>query len=391
VTALAGEASPTRTPPWRDVRVLRAVAQIVFLIGVIAVAAYLGNNLLNNMRRIGIQTNLDYLDQPAGFTIPGSSFRRTQSRMDAVMVGLGNTLRVAVAGIILATVVGTIVGIARLSRNWLVRTGARLYVEFVRNVPLLVIVIFTYLAVFLRLPRIEDSAEALGGIVSVRGVWIPWYEGGDRFATWLLLLAVAAAGAWGVRRWRQRVQDRTGDRAFGILYGLGVFAVGATVSAVALGGPIDITIPDRDGRLVSGGIRMAPEFAALLGALVVYTASHIAEIVRGSIQSVDRGQNEAAQALALSGPQRMRLVILPQALRVAIPPLANQYLNLTKNSSLAVAIAYVELTKVTGDLIGNGAPAPQSYGFLMLLYLMISLVIAAITNLVNRRLRLVER
>jgi general L-amino acid transport system permease protein len=311
--------------------------------------------------------------------------------MDAVMVGLGNTLRVAVAGIILATVVGTIVGIARLSRNWLVRTGARLYVEFVRNVPLLVIVIFTYLAVFLRLPRIEDSAEALGGIVSVRGVWIPWYEGGDRFATWLLLLAVAAAGAWGVRRWRQRVQDRTGDRAFGILYGLGVFAVGATVSAVALGGPIDITIPDRDGRLVSGGIRMAPEFAALLGALVVYTASHIAEIVRGSIQSVDRGQNEAAQALALSGPQRMRLVILPQALRVAIPPLANQYLNLTKNSSLAVAIAYVELTKVTGDLIGNGAPAPQSYGFLMLLYLMISLVIAAITNLVNRRLRLVER
>lgn len=381
-----------RPPPWRDVRVLRIAAQVVVAAVVVALLAWLFGNLTTNLRRIGIGNDFGYLDQPAGFTIPGSGFLAGQSRLGAVWVGLGNTLRVALVGIVLATVVGVLLGVARLSGNWLVRTGARLYVELVRNVPLLVLILFAYLAVVLQLPPATEAVEIPGVLVlSNRGNSVVWPTMPDGPLPMLGLIVVAGAATAAVAMWRTRRFDATGRPHHRLVIGTVTFVVVAVAAGVALGGPVDLDAPVSDGRLVTGGMRMAPEYFALLTALVVYTASHIAEIVRGSIQAVSRGQDEAATAIGLSPGQRLRYVVLPQAFRIAVPPLANQYLNLAKNSSLAVAIAYFELTKVTGDLIANGSPAPQSYLLLILLYLALSLVIAVLTNIANRRLALVER
>jgi general L-amino acid transport system permease protein len=363
------------------------------LVAVVAgILAYLFSNLVENMRRQGIDTGFGYLNQPAEFTIPGSDFRKTQTRWAAILVGVANTFRVAFAGIILATILGVLLGIARLSKNWLINTGAKLYVEFFRNIPLLVIIVFTYLAVFLQFPTIDEAAEPFGlSVISVRGIHIPWYEGGSSFRPYLVVLLGAVIIGVLVAQYRTRLQDTTGVAHHRVLWGGGVFLLIAAAGYAVLGSPFAITTPVLADGLVDGGIRLPPEYAALLIALVIYTASHIGEITRASIQSVHVGQREAAMALALSGFQRMRYVILPQAFRVAIPPLANQYLNLTKNSSLAIAIAYFELTKVTNDLIANGGPAPQSFVLLMLIYLVISLGIAAVTNYFNQRMALVER
>lgn len=385
--------SAMEKPPWyRDVRIIRVLVQVGIVVAVVAILAYLLGNVVTNMDRQGQTLGFSYLSQPAEFSIPGSTFERTQSRFEAVLVGVGNTFKVAGSGIVLATIAGILLGIARLSKNWLLNTAAKLYVEFFRNVPLLVIIVFTYLAVFLRFPALEEALELRGfSVLSVRGVYVPWYEGKDNFGLYLAILGVGLVAGVLVGRWRTRLHDETGVPHRRITYGGAVFLVIAVLGFLALGGPFTVTTPELADRDVTGGIRLAPELAALLIALVLYTASHIGEITRASIQAVPKGQTEAATALALSAFQRMRYVILPQAMRVAIPPMANQYLNLTKNSSLAVAISYFELMKVTNDLIGNGSPAPQSFILLMLIYLVISLSIAALTNFFNRRFALVER
>jgi len=359
---------------------------------VVAFGLWLAGNVRANSAKTNIPLSFDYLDQPATFPIAGSSFRPTQSVRDAIVVGLGNTVRVALAGIVLATVLGTLIGIARLSTNWLVSRAAKVYVELFRNVPVLVLVVFAYLAVFLRLPRLEDATTVSGLLViSVRAVAVPWTRTDGR--GWLVLgiLVVAVAAAVAVARWRHRAFDRTGQPAFAGVAATVAFVAVVAAAFLATGGPVDVTAPHLDGRVLRGGIAMPPEYAALLCALALYTASHVAEIVRGSIQAVPKGQNEAATALALSSGQRMRQVVLPQAMRIAVPALANQYLNLTKNSSLAVAISYFELTKVTQVSIASRAPAVPSYLLLMVIYLALSLTISAITNQVNRRLALVER
>jgi general L-amino acid transport system permease protein len=359
---------------------------------VAAFGLWLAGNVRQNSRDTNIPLSFDYLDQPATFPIAGSSFRPTQSVQDAITVGLGNTARVAVAGIVLATVLGTFVGIARLSTNWLVSKAAQIYVELLRNVPVLVLIYFAYVAVFLRLPRLEDATTVDGLLVlSVRAVAVPWVRSDGQ--GWVVLAVVAAAvvAAVGAGRWRRAVFDRTGRRAYTGVVATTAFVAVCAAGFVALGGPVDVTAPKLEDRVLSGGIAMPPEYAALLCALVLYTASHIAEIVRGSIQAVPKGQNEAATALGLAPGQRMRLVVLPQAMRIAVPSLANQYLNLTKNSSLAVAVSYFELTKVTQVSIASRAPAVPSYGLLLVLYLGLSLAIAAVANVVNRRLALVER
>jgi len=380
-----------RPPPWRDVRILRVVFQAAVLAAVAAFGLWLAGNVRENADATRIPLTFDYLDQPANIPIAGNSFRPTQSIQDAIVVGFGNTIRVAAAGIVLATILGTLIGIARLSTNWLLSNAARVYVELLRNTPLLVIVIFSYSALFLKLLRLEDATTVDGlFVMSVRSISVPWFRtDGDG---WLVvaLLAVAVVAAVLVSRWRRRVFDRTGQRAFAATAAALTFGAVVGIGLVALGGPVDLTGPHLTDRL-RGGIAMRPEFAALLFALVIYTASHIAEIVRGSIQAVAKGQTEAATALALSPGQRMRLVVLPQAMRVAVPSLSNQYLNLTKNSSLAVAISYFELTKITQVTIANRAPPVPSYALLLVVYLVISLVISLVANVVNRRLAVIER
>jgi general L-amino acid transport system permease protein len=388
-------ATPTtthRTPLWRNIRVRRIVLQAAFLVAVGGFLLFLVDNVIWNLERLGIPTGFGYLDQPAGFAIPDSDFSSAQSLGDALIVGVQNTLKVSLLGIVVATLLGASIGVARLSNNWLVRRAAALYVETFRNVPVLVIILFWYLGVVLRLPPISDAVEVSGvTVVSNRGFVVPWFDqvGGGLAFVLVALFALGAAGT--VWAWRTRRFDRTGHPHRRLLWAGGVFLVILTVGFFATGSPWAVETPELGERSTTGGFRLSPEYAALLIGLALYTASHIAEIVRGSILAVPRGQTEAANAVGLSEFQRLRLVVLPQAFRISVPPIANQYLNLMKNSSLGIAISYYELTKITRVSIAQQAPAVQAILLLMALYLVISLAIALVTNLVNRRLGLKGR
>jgi general L-amino acid transport system permease protein len=387
-----GQRDQTRPPPWRDVRVLRVVAQVVFVVLVALAAWYLYSNFTTNAQRAGLRTDFTFLNRPTGVDIRDSDFRPSQPIRDAIVVGLLNTIRVSIVGIALATLLGIVVGVGRLSTNWLVRKSAAVYVETLRNIPVLLWIIFIYTAVVLKLPPINDAAEYLGlTVFSNRGIVIPWGAGTGNVNALLAALAVGLVLAVAVGLWRTRRFDATGEPHRRVLWGAGVLLLVGAGAYVALGAPVEPTIPARDGRVVTGGIQLGPEYAALLIALVIYTASHIAEIVRGSIQAVPKGQSEAANAIALSGFQRLRFVVLPQAFRIMVPPLANQYLNLTKNSSLALFIGYFDLTRITQQAIANGNPAPQLILILMGCYLLLSLSISLVANIVNRGLALETR
>lgn len=384
----------TRPPPWRDVRILRVAFQIVFVLAVFFLLRFLYTTLVGNLRAQGLPTGFGFLDQPTGFDIRGADdFRPSQPIRDALLVGYANTIRVAVVGIALATIIGVLLGVARLSSNWLIRKAAAVYVEAIRNTPVLLIIAFLYFAVVLAaLPGISDAVSIFGAmILSTRGIWMVWGEATQPLGPFLAVLGVALAVAVVLGIWRTRKFDETGTPHHRVLWGLGAVLVIGGIGYVALGAPVEVTMPTREGRLVTGGIELQPTYGALLAGLVIYTASHIAEIVRGSIQAVPKGQTEAAQSIALTGFQRMRYVILPQAARIAVPPLASQYLNLTKNSSLAILVGYVELTRVSLTAIGNANPAPQSVAILALGYLVLSLVISAMANIVNRTLELEGR
>jgi general L-amino acid transport system permease protein len=299
---------------------------------------------------------------------------------------------VAFAGIVLATVLGVLIGVARLSSNWLVRKAAGAYVETVRNIPPLLVIFVMWFSVVQALPAIQDATNVADLLVlSNREVGAVSFVLGGGAAAFAVVVALALAAAVAVAGWRTRLQARTGRPHRRILWGGTLLAVVVVAAYLLLDGPITLSRPAVEGRRLQGGVAMSASYAALLAALVVYTASHVAEIVRGSIQAVPRGQTEAATALALSDFQRLRFVVLPQAFRIAVPPIINQYLNLTKNSSLGIAIAYPEITRLTGIVIANGNPAPQAIAILMLIYLSFSLFISAVSNVVNRRLQLVER
>lgn len=381
-------AAPTRVPLWRDVRVLRWVVQLLIVGAVVAVLVWMYGNYLDATRRQNIPTGLGFLDNPASFEITGNDLSRNAPVSKALVQGLLNTLRVSIAGIIAATVLGTAIGIGRLSGNWVVRKLATVYVEAVRNVPLPLFLVAGVLIVVLGVfPPITDAWELPGLVVSNRGVAITWFTGSG-----LGLLAVGALAVlawWMVARWRRHVSDRTGALARSGLWGAAAFGLVLLAGWLALG--LGLTTPEVSGRQTAGGMRIDPSFFALFFALVIYTASHVAEIVRGSIQAVPRGQAEAANALALSGFQRMWYVVLPQAFRIAVPPLGNQYLNLIKNSSLGAAIGYYDLTLVTQTTVGNGSPAVPAFVLTMAVYIVISLVVSFFVNVANRRLRLVER
>ncbi len=378
-----------RPPIWRDVRVLAWAFQIVVLGAVVAVVWFLYRTYLENAEAQNLRTGFDYLDQPAGFPIPSSDFRPSQPVWEAIVDGLKNTLRLALTGIVLATVLGTLIGIARLSSNFILRSAAKAYVEVVRNVPLLALVTLAFVAIVLNAFPPPNESWELGpiAVLNVRGSSVFWYEG----RTWKVVLVVVLMllTLWAVSRWRRAVADRTGRPARSGLWAIPAAIVVLLVAWVALG--LGASAPELDGRRVTGGITMTAAYFAALLALVVYTASHIAEIVRGSIQAVPRGQGEAADALALSGFQRMWYVVLPQAMRIGVPPTGNQYLNLTKNSSLAAVISFPELTKVTQLAVATRAPAVPSYTLLLLIYLAISLLLSLVVNIVNRRMAIVER
>jgi len=384
---------PPRPALWRDVRVIRGVLQVAFLAASVSLVRWLFNNLTTNLDRLGIRRDFAFLDQPAGFSILGApDFRAQDTIRRALIIGMTNAVRVAIIGILLALVIGVVVGVARLSSNWLVARSASAFVEALRNIPPLVLVIFFYLAVIAALPRLQD-ATFIGdvAIISNRGVWLAWIAVGEESRSFLVVLVAAVVAALLVARWRTARFERTGMPHRRLLWAVVTLALVAGAAWLALAPPISVTRPVLDGRVVEGGLWLYPEYLSLLISLVLYASSFIAEIVRGSILAVHKGQREAADALGLSPNQRMRHVILPQALRIAAPAMGNEFLNLAKNVSLGIAVGFAEILRVANTAAGNGQPAPQLLIIVLLAYLSLSLIISVAVNVFNRRLQLVER
>ena len=378
-----------KPPFWRDIRILKWAFQFTVLAIVLALIFWLYGNYEENVAKSKIPTGLEFLENPASFTMPGSTFDQSSPVWAAFVQGFINTLRVSIIGIVLAISLGTIIGMARLSKNFLVRLVASAYVEIFRNLPLLVLLTFMNLAVVLQtFPRIEQAWVPFDlFVISNRGIAVPWFEGSD--TNLILVISGAAVLALLVGVARSKYSDRTGKPARISIFAFLTFLI-VIVGAWSILG-YSWTQPIVDGRGTVGGLRLDPSFFALVVTLVIYTSSHIAEIVRGSILSVSKGQGEAADAIALSQGKKMRLIILPQAFRVALPALGNQSLNLIKNSSLGAAISYFELTQIAQISVGNGAPAVPAFTVTLAIYLVISFVTSFIVNTFNRRLALVER
>lgn len=385
-----------RPPLWRDERVLAAIAQIVFLIAVILLAGYLYSNITTELRARGLTPGFDFLRLEAGFPIgettfleysPGDSYGR------AFIVGIMNTLRVSVIGIILATILGVVTGLARLSPNWLLRNIANVYIEVIRNTPLLVQLFFWFTAVMLKFPRIKEALVLPGPVyLSNRGLALPWPRPSDGFQAWGLVVLVGLVVAIGLFRYRKRLEDRTGQPGYPWVFGSVTLLLFMVVGWFLVPGqPLIISKPELKGFNFQGGTSLTPEFAALLIGLTVYTGAFIAEIVRAGILSVHKGQREAAKALGLTDFQMMRYIIFPQALRVIIPPLTSQYLNLTKNSSLAVAIGYPDLFNVAGTIFNQTGKSLEVITLVMGSYLSMSLLTSLFMNWYNRYMRIVER
>lgn len=396
--------TPARPPLWRDVRVIRVVGQLVAVVAVFLLLRWLFGNLVDNSRRGGLSLDFGFLGRPTQFQIAymHGGFDPRSPVIDMVLVGIKNTFLAGIFGMAMAGVVGLVVGLARLSSNWLAARIASLYVEFFRNIPPLVIIVFFAFAVFTYgpLPNLREAIEVgfpgLGEnlfIFSKEEWGVPSLaDGGNLGIFWLVVVAamVVAAVIW---RWRTRVNEQTGEPHHRLAWALGALALIVVIAYLALDGPVTMTWPtlSENRRRIVDGFALNAGFMAVAGALGLYTASHIAEIVRGSILAVSWGQTEAANSLALNSFQRYRYVVLPQAMRIALPPLINQSLNLVKNTSLAAAVGYAEITNLTETSIGNGRPAVPSIVILMAVYLSFSLVISAMLNVVNRRMRLVSR
>lgn len=380
---------------WRDTGFRALVLQGVVLAAVILVVLYLVDNTLDNLARRGIASGFRFLSSEAGFGISQSliDYSEASSYGRAFWVGLLNTLLVSGLGIVFATVLGFLIGIARLSGNWLVARLAGAYVEIFRNVPLLLQLFFWYFAVLRTLPGPRESLD-LGGMVflNIRGLYAPRPVADPGFS-WLIASFVLAIGITaGLFVWARRRRETSGQQFPVFLVSITVL-IGLPALTVALWGlPVHWELPQLRGFNYRGGLVMIPELVALFVALSIYTAAFIAETVRAGILSVSHGQTEAAYALGLHRGLTLRLIVIPQALRVIVPPLTNQYLNLTKNSSLAAAIAYPDLVSVfAGTVLNQTGQAIEVIGITMGVYLTISLVISLLMNWYNKHVALVER
>ena len=378
----------------RSERARGLLYQVVLLAAVGGAAWYLFTNTLNNLESRHIQVGFGFLSREAGFEIAEKliEYDSTRNYARALAVGLFNTLYVAFLGIVIATVLGTFIGIARLSSNWLVARIASGYVEFMRNIPLL-LQLFVWYGLFTELlPGVRQAIKVGDWIfISQRGFRFAWPESHPAWdaALWALLVGIVLALAW--RAMVRRRQAATGQQ-WPLAWPSLVCIIGLPALVwAAMGAPTAIQIPVLRGFDYQGGRVISPEFMALLLGLSTYTAAFIAEVVRAGILAVDRGQTEAAMALGLSPHQRLRLVTLPQALRVIIPPITSQYLNLTKNSSLAVAIGYPDLVAIANTTMNQTGQAIEAIAILMAVYLSISLSISLFMNWYNARVRLVER
>lgn len=384
-----------RTSLLNDPVIRGVVYQIVVGVLVVGFIVWIVNNTAINLAAQNKTTGFDFLWKTSGFDISFSlfPFDRTSFYWQAFLVGLTNTILVAVIGIFFATLLGFTIGIARLSSNYLISRLATIYVETIRNIPLLLQLFFWYFAVLKAMPSVRDSiALPLDTFINQRGLFVPKPLIDEGFTFVWIALIVALVGWFLLGRWAKARLERTGKRFPVFLAGLFGSVLFIAVVWLISGAHLTFEPPVLNRFNFKGGIELPPEFVALAFGLTIYTASFIAETVRGGIQAVSHGQTEAAQALGLKEGDRLRLVVVPQAMRVIIPPLTSQYLNLTKNSSLGAAIGYPELVNVfTGTTLNQTGRAIEVIALTMLVYLTLSLTTSAIMNWYNARVALVER
>lgn len=377
-----------------DPKVRGIFFQILVVVALVAFVYWIIGNTVENLKRANIASGFAFLNGRAGFDVSDSliAFDSDSTYKRALLVGLLNTIAVAAAGIVTASILGFLIGIGRLSHNWLIRKICTVYVEVFRNIPPLLVIFFWYFGVLAVLPLPKESIELpFGSFLNSRGFYFPkliWGEGA--LLIWVALVLGIAMSWFVARRARQR-QMATGQ-TFPVLWTSLALIVGLPLLAlIATGFPLSLEFPQKSTFNLTGGFQIKPEFLALFLALSFYTAAFIAEIVRAGIRGVNKGQSEASYALGLRPGQALRLVIVPQALRIVIPPLTSQYLNLTKNSSLAIAIGYPDLVAVGGTVLNQTGQAIEIVSIWMVVYLGLSLITSAFMNWFNAKMALVER
>jgi general L-amino acid transport system permease protein len=388
-----------RTPPkkrdwsWRSQAFRGLLYQIIAVAIIGGVGWWLASNTAENMRVRGIKSGFDFLTQPAGFDIGESltAFDSNDPYWKAFLIGVSNTLRVAIVGVIATTILGTIIGVGRFSRNGLVRGLCQAYVELFRNIPVLLQLLMWYLLFTEFLPDIADAKQLGPFFLSKGGFTFPapvWATG----HLWALFGLIAGGiAAWFYRNKAQKKFEETGQLRSMFWVPLVIVLIGGVLGWVAGGTPSEFKYPTKGEFAIEGGGALTPEFMAVLLGLTLYTAAFVAEVVRSGIQSVARGQSEAAQALGLAKGQEMQKVLLPQALRVIIPPMTNQFLNLTKNSSLAVAIGYPDVVSISNTALNQTGRAVECIALIMAVYLTTSLLTSFFMNWYNAKSAIKER
>jgi general L-amino acid transport system permease protein len=383
-----------RMAPWRNERVRSVVFQLAIVVAVIAIFAFFASNASENLRRQGIASGFGFLEREAAFEIGNKvvPFSPSDSYGWALLVGFVNTLAVSAVGIVFATLLGFLVGLTRLSTNWLVSRLALIYVEVFRNTPLILQLFVWWDVLRISAPPDREAWQPIPGVfISLRGVTFPTPIYNPLYF-WMGIAALAGfIAAAVVGTWARRRRERTGQGLPSVWIGLGLVLAPPVIVFIAGGAPLTLDVPQLLRFGFRGGESVTPEFAALLFGLVVYTAAYIGEIVRSGIQAVSRGQLEAARALGLSRGQMLRLVVLPQAIRVIIPPLTSEYLNLIKNSSLAVAIGFTDFLSVGNTIINQTGQAIEGFVLIAAGYLLINIPTSQVMNLYNRYMALVER
>ena len=385
---------PTKIPFWHDPTKRAIIYQIAVLGMVGVVAYYLFTNTLANLERQNIATGFGFFSKEASFEIGESPipYSAADTYARALFVGVLNTLKVSFIGIILTTILGTFIGIARLSTNWLVAKLAAIYIEVMQDIPVLLHLFFWYVVFYEVFPPPRQALNLFtGAYLCNRGLILAVPEAHPTHGYMALAFVAGCVAVWLLRRWAIRRQEKTGQPFPVFLVSLTILLVLPLATWLLGGAPLKMNVPTLQGFNFQGGITLSPEFAALLLGLVLYTAAFVAEIVRAGIQAISRGQVEAAMSIGLKRGQVLRLVILPQALRVIIPPLTSQMLNVTKNSSLAVAIGFPDFVSVANTTINQTGQAIEGIALIMVVYLFFSLSTSAFMNWYNKRTALVER
>jgi general L-amino acid transport system permease protein len=379
---------------WRDERKRGIFWQVVVVAILCAAVWYIIQNMIDNLRTLGVTLGLDFLNAPAGFAI---SFSLIPTDLNSsigrlIVAGMLNTLLASAICIVFATIIGLIVGICRLSKNYLISRLATAYVEALRNVPLLVQLLLWYVAILQLFPNVRQAVNVVDLMfLSNRGVNMPRPIAEDGFGIVLIALVVGIAVAVGISRWARRRQMATGQQFPSGRVGLALVVGLPLIASLALGNPISWTVPELKGFNFQGGMVLQPELTAVVIGISAYTASFIAEIVRGGILAVSHGQTEAAYALGFRPGTTLRLVIIPQSLRIIVPPMTSQYLNVVKNTTLVSAIAYPDLYSIIGTSLNQTGRPVENIAIMMAFFLTISILISLFMNWYNKRIALVER